>query len=108
MHNEISVEAIYKTMGKSLKKYILASVRGSHLAEDIFQDIFLKIFVNLSKLRDTTKVHAWVYQIVRNTIIDTIRKRKPTSILHDSILAKEENMVKTPKIRNDITIQKLS
>jgi RNA polymerase sigma-70 factor (ECF subfamily) len=92
MINKISVETIYNTMGKGLKKYIFASVRDSHLAEDIFQEIFIKIFVNLSKLRDSTKVHAWVYQIVRHTIIDVIRKQKLTSMLNDSISATEEKL----------------
>jgi RNA polymerase sigma-70 factor, ECF subfamily len=88
MNADISVESIYKTMGESLKKHILVSVKDSHLADDIFQNIFLKIFNNLHQLKDSTKVHGWVFKIMRNTIIDAVRKqKKETSIPDDSIQA---------------------
>lgn len=92
MNSEISVETIYETMGEGLKKYIRASVRDIQLAEDIFQQIFLKIFIKLEQLKDSTKVHSWVYQIMRTTIIDAVRKQKSSSPLDESVKAGEEHI----------------
>lgn len=62
-----------------LKKFIISRVNDQDLANDILQDVFIKIHLNISKLEDSTKLTPWVYQIARNTITDYYRKQKPKS-----------------------------
>ena len=58
--------------------YILLIVRNPHLAEDIFQDTFIKVIKSLKmcKYHDKGKFLSWVLRIAHNLIIDHYRKQK--------------------------------
>lgn len=59
-------------------------------AEDIFQDVFLKIHSKIDALKDDTKIRSWVYQIAQNTIIDYYRKHKTDPVDIESLLINEQ------------------
>lgn len=44
-------------------------------AEDLVQETFLKAFRNRDQLRDPDKARAWLFSILRNCHLDTLRKR---------------------------------
>lgn len=56
--------------------YILLNVRKRDLAEDIFQDTFIKVFRSLQegRYRDDGKFAPWVLRIAHNLIIDHFRR----------------------------------
>ncbi len=45
-------------------------------AEDITQEIFIKVFQSLDKFREESEFATWLYRIAYNTAISEIRKRK--------------------------------
>jgi RNA polymerase sigma-70 factor, ECF subfamily len=45
-------------------------------AEDILQEAFLKIYKNLNSFDDSLQFSTWAYQITRNCVIDSIRKKQ--------------------------------
>ncbi|MDD3285080.1 MAG: RNA polymerase sigma factor [Patescibacteria group bacterium] len=45
-------------------------------AEDILQDIFLKIYLNLNDFNPDLKFSSWVYRIAHNQVISHFRKRQ--------------------------------
>jgi RNA polymerase sigma-70 factor (ECF subfamily) len=47
-------------------------------AEDILQDVFLKIYSNIDQVKDNDRIYAWVYRITRNSIADFFRKKRDT------------------------------
>jgi RNA polymerase sigma factor (sigma-70 family) len=53
-----------------------------HVAGDITQDTFLKVFRNLKNLDDPRRFKGWLCSIVRTTCVDWLRKErvKPTSL----------------------------
>src|SRR5437868_6070920 len=53
-----------------------------HVAGDITQDTFLKVFRNLKNLEDPRRFKGWLCSIVRTTCVDWLRKErvKPTSL----------------------------
>lgn len=51
-------------------------LKNEALAQDATQDIFLKIFLNLSKFGGKSKFSTWIYSITYNYCIDLIRKGK--------------------------------
>jgi len=59
-------------------------------AEDILQDVFVKIQARLGQLKDATKLQSWIYLIARNTIIDHYRTRKETVPVPEELAAEEE------------------
>ncbi|MGB1217679.1 MAG: RNA polymerase sigma factor [Saprospiraceae bacterium] len=54
----------------------ISLLRNEAMAEDAVQEIFLKIFLNLSKFTFRSKFSTWVYSITYNYCIDLIRKQK--------------------------------
>ena len=49
---------------------------GSTDAEDITQEIFVKVWKNLKKYRSGQSFKTWLYAIARNSCIDFLRKKK--------------------------------
>lgn len=61
-------------------------------AEDITQEVFLKIYRNIEKCAGKSSIKTWVYTITYNTCIDEIRKRKgKKDISFDMEIEGEEN-----------------
>ena len=63
--------------------YIYFSVRNDELAEDIFQETFVKAIVTLQQGRYTEngKFAAWITRIAHNLIIDLFRQEKNENVV---------------------------
>ncbi len=72
-------------------------VRNQHLAEDIFQDTFVKVIKSLlqNKYRDDGKFVSWVTRIAHNLIIDHFRKEKQLNVISND--AYESTIFNTKK-----------
>lgn len=62
--------------------YIYVVVHNKELAEDIFQDTFIKIITKLQEGRysDSGKFVSWAIRIAHNAILDVFRKQKSQNI----------------------------
>lgn len=61
---------------EKIKGYVLRKVRDRQDAEDIVQDVFVKVQLNQHQLRDTEKLLGWMYRITHHAITDYYRLRK--------------------------------
>lgn len=59
-----------------LKGFITKRVASPQDAEDILQEVYYKIYRNIDGINDTSKLHAWIFQIARNAIHDHYRTRR--------------------------------
>lgn len=57
---------------------ILRYVSASHLADEIFQEVFLKVCRNKELFREFISFKAWIATICKNTCIDFIRSQNRT------------------------------
>lgn len=71
------VEHIWRTYHKQLLSFIQKRVSDSSMADDILQEVFIKIHTRIDSLQEKNKIKAWLFQITRNTIIDYYRKANP-------------------------------
>ncbi len=73
-----AIETLISRHKKRVFTYILLIVKDHHLAEDIFQDTFIKVIRSLKSGRYTEngKFISWVLRISHNLIIDHFRKEK--------------------------------
>jgi RNA polymerase sigma-70 factor, ECF subfamily len=69
----MEVAGIYKQFRSELLGYIKSKVRSREDAEDILQNVFVKISTGLDKLNDDVKLKNWIHAITRNAIIDYYR-----------------------------------
>ncbi len=73
----ISTLHVWEKLNRPLRTFIMKRVPQSDV-EDILQNVFYKIHTHINEIRNEQKIHAWVYQITRNTIVDYYRKRELT------------------------------
>ena len=81
------LETIWAEFAAKLGRFIRARVADPATAEDILQDVFVKIQSRLDHLRAPAKLQSWLYLIARNAIIDHYRRTRETSELPESLLA---------------------
>lgn len=76
--NHSSLEALIKKHQSKIFSYIMLLVKDRHLAEDIFQDTFIKVINTLKagSYNEEGKFLPWVLRIAHNLIIDFFRKSK--------------------------------
>ncbi len=85
------IEEIWTDLHQELKKFIFSKVRDIVKSEDILQDVFLKIHLNIHTLSDCSKLTSWVYQITRNTVADHYRKTNLEVQIDGFDFAEQEN-----------------
>ena len=85
------IEEIWTDLHQELKIFIVNKVQDQDIANDILQDVFLKIQLNIHTLSDCSKLTSWVYQITRNSVTDHFRKSKIQLPIDDFDFPEEEN-----------------
>lgn len=68
--NSSDFHEIFATYERPIYNYVLRMVKKQEVAEELTQDIFLKISRNLSNFRGESKLATWIYQIATNTCRD--------------------------------------
>jgi RNA polymerase sigma-70 factor (ECF subfamily) len=72
-----ALNELLKTVQEPLYRYIFSLVREQHLAEDILQEVFIRIYRKLGWLREPQVFRAWAYQIAtRETFRHLARERR--------------------------------
>ena len=77
----MTTEHLWQEFHTPLQQFIRRHVSDEHTAEDVLQDVFLRIHQHMDTLKDVRKLEGWIYQITRNAIIDSYRRSRPTSTL---------------------------
>ena len=93
----MEIAGIYTQFNRSLLSFIRNKIRSKEDAEDILQNVFIKISANVNKLSDEEKLQSWIFTITRNAIIDyyrinaSLKNVEVNSVVEDSILVEESN-----------------
>jgi RNA polymerase sigma factor (sigma-70 family) len=71
-------EEAWKALVDRFARYVYAICShgfrlGPEDAEDVFQDVFAKTYVELARLRDDGAIRPWLAQLTRRTCIDRLR-----------------------------------
>jgi RNA polymerase sigma-70 factor (ECF subfamily) len=67
--------SIWNQTQDKLKSFIVRHTKDPYVADDILQDVFLKVHAKLNQLQDSEKMAGWIFQITRNTIMDYFRSQ---------------------------------
>ena len=76
--NNLAFDILLARHKQGVFNYIYFTVRNRELAEDIFQETFIKAIVTIKQGRytETGKFRAWISRIAHNLIIDHFRQEK--------------------------------
>jgi RNA polymerase sigma-70 factor (ECF subfamily) len=67
-------EDLWEQMHEPICRFVCSRVSNEQDAEDILQDVFIRIYHQMGTVRDSERLDSWMYQIARNRIIDHYRK----------------------------------
>ncbi len=74
--DEKSLEVLIKRYLRPIYSFVYHFIGGSQDAEDITQEVFVRVWKNLKKFNGQKKFKSWVFEIAKNSSIDFIRKKK--------------------------------
>lgn len=71
-HNELEFQDLDVTFRPKIYRY-LARLVGEHEAEDLTQEVFVKIYQALKTFRGESQLSTWIYRIATNAALDRLR-----------------------------------
>lgn len=77
--DEKSLEVLIKKYLKPIYSFVYCYVGNEQEAEDITQEVFVKVWKNLKKFQPEKKFSAWVFEIAKNTSLDWLKKSRSAS-----------------------------
>lgn len=95
----MEIDRLWQLFYQPLKQFVVNRTGDPVAADDIVQDAFIKIHVNINTLKDNEKIKQWVYQITRNAIIDYYRRERSFEALPFDLPSNEEEK---PKISTQL------
>lgn len=69
-------DVLVKRYADHIFNFIHQYIKDEGKAEDLTQDVFFRVWKNLTKFDTRRKFKVWLFQIARNAVIDHLRKRK--------------------------------
>ncbi|MEM8999552.1 MAG: sigma-70 family RNA polymerase sigma factor [Bacteroidota bacterium] len=77
---KLSTAKIWEKYHPELHFFTLKRVKNPEDVNEILQNTFVKIHINLYQLKQQHKVKQWIFQITRNEIINFLSAKKTTHI----------------------------
>jgi RNA polymerase sigma-70 factor (ECF subfamily) len=74
--NEAAFGAIVRSYEKPVFNYILRLTGDRALAEDLTQEVFLRVFQGLPRFSLRCKFTTWLFQVTKNRVLDELRARE--------------------------------
>ena len=87
--DDSAFEEIVKLYEKKICQTILFMVKNDSVVEDVAQEVFIKIYKNISKFNEQSSLYTWIYRITINACYDEIRKEK--KVVYLSTFVENEN-----------------
>jgi len=79
--DEKALEVLIRRYLKPIYSFCFRFVGNNQEAEDITQEVFLKVWRNLKKFKKEKNFKGWLFTIAKNTCFDFLRKKKKISTL---------------------------
>jgi len=76
--DQTALEALVYKYTRHLYNFVRQYARAGQDAEDIVQETFIKAWKHFGKFDATKSFKTWLFTIARNTLIDSMRKRRET------------------------------
>src|SRR5947209_2091375 len=73
---EQAFEPLIRRYEKPLFNFICHFLSNYDLACDTLQDVFVKLYLSLPKLRTDQPLKPWLFQVARNCCLDELRRKR--------------------------------
>lgn len=91
-----------------VRRFVGARVRNDALADDLTQEIFVRVLRRLPEVKDHRRVVGWIFQIARNAVADHFRRSRPTASVrevdgHEDSSREAVGAVEEQRLRDELT-----
>lgn len=90
--NDEAFEEIIKMYQQKVCSTIYFMVKNENIVEDIAQEVFIKVYKNISKFNEESSLYTWIYRITMNACIDQIKKEKKITYINTQIETEDGNI----------------
>jgi RNA polymerase sigma-70 factor (ECF subfamily) len=80
---------VWEAFAHHLRSYILRRIPDPVEAEDVLQEVFLRVHTHLPGLRQPDRLLPWLYRLARSAVVDHVRARRPAVELDEDFPADE-------------------
>jgi RNA polymerase sigma-70 factor (ECF subfamily) len=80
---EAWLRIVEREHGARFYREAAAALRSWQAAEDVVQDAMVKVWQRCATFRGPGDPLAWIHSVVRHTLLDALRQRRPEQPLHD-------------------------
>jgi RNA polymerase sigma-70 factor (ECF subfamily) len=101
------LEGIWERYSLRLGAFIRSRVADEAEAEDILQEVFIRVHRHLCCLPEWGRLESWIYQIARNLIIDHYRRRRETVEIPESLLVEVELPEEDPEAELALSLNEM-
>lgn len=91
--NEVAFAALFDHYWAGVYAHILSFLKNAAHAEEVSQDIFLKLWENRQRLPELESFRNFLFIVTRNRIFSELRKKKELPAEPEDILLEEPQMV---------------
>ncbi len=72
-----------RTYQTPVYNYVLRMVGDRSLAEDLTQEVFLRVYQGLARFSSRSKFTTWLFQVTKNRVLDELRatERRPRTVV---------------------------
>lgn len=90
----MNTNTIWADFSAALYRFITRKVKDASVAEDLLQEVFVKIHLQKNTLQKKYRLKSWLYTIANNTIMDYFRKKQKDAVLlsNEEIASTEETL----------------
>ena len=106
-------ERYFSILADRHQAYVLRKCKGfvksDDEAEDLSQEVFIKVFMQLKSFRSEAKFKTWLYTIIYHTCLDYLRKRKKSThdIISEKLAEEIAEVIDTNEVDQELLLQAL-
>lgn len=79
--DEFIYKYVYDQYARMVYSVCFRMTGNKEEAEDVTQDVFIKVFNSINSFREDSKLSTWIYQITVNACLNKVRRKKAINFL---------------------------
>ena len=87
--DSLSFEILFQKYYVRFYNFCCHLIKAPHAAEDIVQNVFMKVWLNRKNLRPDQSIHNYIYVLTKNEVLNHIRDRKVYYQVEQLIVAEQ-------------------
>jgi len=96
----VNLEKIWAQYRSALKAFLHSKISNATDVDDLLQDILIKTYQNLDKVKTQESIKSWIFQIANHTIIDFYRRNgKHNDLSQDDLWFEDDG----PDIKQELS-----